>query len=321
MKVVLVGCTPMAEKLYGLLEGMKCVQSVYMINLSPFVSKNKSNYCGMMDTHYGKICIHYTYDINSELTMNWIKELKPDLIVQAGWSQIFSKALLELPKLYCIGIHAAPLPKGRGAAILNWKLIEGGGQWGNSLFIMEKTTDTGAILDSEPFELEPRDDIRTAYLKADRTALRMIERTLPKIGDGTIKPKKQSKKETGRYYKRTPADGEMKFDWPAEKITNYVRALTHPYPGAFFSTRFGQLVVWSVERESIEVSFYEIGTIMEIKKGEGVLVQIESNVLIWLKSITPPNDVETWADTWAIEQGFKAGDNLLKGGENGTTKR
>ena len=60
--------------------------------------------------------------------------------------------------------------------------------WGNSLFVMEAKTDTGAILDFEPFDIEPRDDIRTAYLKVNQTSVEMLKRTIPKILRKTLIP-------------------------------------------------------------------------------------------------------------------------------------
>lgn len=306
LRVISIGTTPMTRKINDLLEEMDCVDLVGVVNLNPEKFSSRSNFEPMHDFKSRRpLDIFYTENINEYKTIKWIKEKTPDIILQSGWSQIWKKEILEVPKIFCIGIHAAPLPEGRGAAILNWKLIEGGGSWGNSLFIMEEKTDTGDVLDFEPFDLEPRDDIRMAYLKADRTALKMVKRTLPKLLDGTYTRISQNGKNGRRYFKRTPKDGKLEFNWVAEKIYNYVRALTHPYPGGFFETKYGNLIVWTMEVDTCK-SEYLPGTVIEIRSGRGILVQVGEQSRIWLKAVEPENDVEVWSDIWAMEKAIES---------------
>lgn len=302
LRVVSIGTTPMTEKINVLLESMQEVELAGVVNLKPEKFFNRSNFAPMFDFKLRRPDdIIYIDNINDSQSIEWIRNREPDVILQSGWSQIWKKEVLEVPKLFCAGIHAAPLPEGRGAAILNWKLIEGGGSWGNTMFIMEEKTDTGEILDFEPFELEPRDEIRTAYLKADRTALKMVKRTLPKILDGSYKSINQTGMKATRYYKRKPEDGKMEFEWDADKIMNYVRALTHPYPGAFFKTKLGNLIVWTAEKSNQNYD-KKAGTIIKIEKGKGILLQVGNNEAVWLKSVLPENDVEVWSDIWALEK-------------------
>ena len=185
IKTLVVGCTPLARKVVDLLEKITDFRGV--INLNPEIGIAKSNYDYMSDFFSRRPDdVFWTKNINDIETVSWIKGRQPDIIVQCGWSQIFKKDILEIPKKYCIGVHPSPLPEGRGAAIINWKIIESFGQefqWGNSLFKMREKTDTGPIIDFEPFMIEPRDDVRTAYLKVDFTTLKMLRRAIPKIED------------------------------------------------------------------------------------------------------------------------------------------
>ena len=215
-----------------------------------------------------------------------------------------------MPALFCMGIHPAPLPIGRGAAIINWKLIEGGGEWGNSLFVMERSTDTGDVLDFEPFVLEPRDDVRTAFLKVDRTALRMLRRTLPKIADGSFVRVRQDPDKATRYRRRRPKDGRVDIEWNPRVILNYVRALTHPYPGAFLETAWGRLVIWRAHASEQNFQFAP-GTVIAIRPGEGLQLAVGEGTAVLITLVTPPGDAECWADEWAQEVGLKAGDTLL----------
>lgn len=308
LRVLVIGCTPLARHAATVVEEVATLVGV--VNLHPRVGAAKSRYDAMGEFQTRRPDdLHWTEDINGVETRNWMTARQPDVILQCGWSQIFTADVLRIPRLFCLGIHPSPLPKGRGAAILNWKILEGGGAWGNSLFVMEEKTDKGDLLDAEPFEIEPRDDIRTAYQKVDRTAVAMLRRTLPAIASGTHARTPQDPALATRYYKRTRADGRMEFAWPAEKISRFVRALTDPYPGAFFDTPHGALTVW--EMEPGPAKFQETpGRILEIVTGRGVLIQTGEHTSVWLTRITAPHDLEGWADEWATEKNLKVGETL-----------
>ena len=309
INTLVVGCTPLARKVTTLLENISNLVGV--VNLHPEKGLSKSNYEYMADFVSRRADdIFWRKDINNEETISWMKDRQPDVVVQCGWSQIFKPQVLEIPTKYCIGIHPSPLPIGRGAAVINWKLIKNGNddiEWGNSLFVMEPKTDTGDILDYEPFVIETRDDVRTAYLKVDKTALTMLNRVLPKIGDGTVKLTPQDKLKATRFYKRKPEDGKINLEWSAAKINNYVRALTHPYPGAFLQLKEEKLFIWSTQ---VGIKWgEEPGTILQIRKGCGVMVKTYDDSAICLKRVSY-RGVEQWADDWASDLDLKEGDNL-----------
>jgi len=309
LNVVVVGCTPLARHAIHAIKDLCNVVGV--MSLSPEKGLTKSNYDSLKDLN-GQFVVAHTNDINYE--MNWLKDKNPDIILQCGWSQIFKPCILDIPNKYCLGLHPSPLPKGRGAAILNWKIIESNGkdvEWGNSLFVMESKTDTGAILDFEPFVIEKRDDIRTAYLKVDDTSITMLKRTIPKILNNTVQSKEQEKAKSTRFYKRRPEDGEIFLNWDTIKINDYVRALTHPYPGAFLKTKLGKIFIWKVSRNLSFNSATESGNILCINKN-GILVQAAERPL-WLQRISTKSTTELWADVWAHRQGLKVGDNILSG--------
>ena len=306
LKVVVVGCTPLARKVVNSLENICNI--VGIIGLSESKGRVKSNYDSLGDfqTKYNML---WTEDINSEF--NWIKNTNCDLLIQCGWSQIFKPQILNIPKKYCLGIHPSPLPIGRGAAIINWKIIESRNcefDWGNSLFVMEAKTDTGDILDFEPFEVRARDNIRTAYQKVDQTAIEMIKRTIPKIANNTEKLTKQDESRATRYYKRKPEDGMISFNWDAIKISDYVRALTHPYPGAFVRLECGDIKIWKASITSCDSSF-EPGVIYR-SNFDGVCVKTKGFSAITLHRVEFEGQ-EYWADELMKNLNLKIGDNLI----------
>ena len=307
LKVVVVGCTPLAEKITCILEENFVLAGV--VNLHPLLGATKSNYV-YIDRANKNIPTYWTRDINDKETKAWLIDKEPDVIVQCGWSQIFKKEILDIPKRYCLGFHPSPLPIGRGAAVLNWKIIQSCGQdiqWGNTLFVMEPTTDTGEIIDFEPFIIEQRDDIRTAYLKVDYTSCKMMERTLSKLLSGAITGQKQDSNRSTRFYKRRPKDGLMHMEWNAIKIHDYVRALTHPYPGAFFETKKGSMIVWKTQLLNTSCS-HPIGQIIRIGK-DGVILKVGDESSILLKRVTY-NHQEYWADEIFHEIGLIEGESL-----------
>ncbi len=313
LRVIVVGFNPLTRKGLQVVRELDCCELVGLITMPPEAARGKSNYDPLAELaaelHENTL---YIGDINGTRAQEWIRIRNSDIILQLGWSQIFTSETLKLPRMFCVGIHPAPLPVGRGAAVLNWKIIEGGGSWGNSLFIMEPTTDTGDILDFEPFAIEKRDDIYTAFCKVDRTAAMMLRRTLPRLADGTFTAIKQDNSKATRYRKRTPDDGRLDVNWNAEKICRYIHALTHPYPGAFFSMKLGCFLVWQAEKwKADEVDNMMPGSLVSIQHGSGIVIQIGENDSILLKLVTPPGDFECWADEWASEMGLKMGQKLF----------
>ncbi len=303
LRVIVVGCTPLARNVIELCHAM--VNVVGIINLDPELAIHKSNYDPLSDfRERDPHNFRMTKDINRDEL--WISQRQPDIIIQCGWSQIFSKKILSLPKLFCVGFHPSPLPVGRGAAVLNWVMIESKQNknivWGNSMFVMEEKTDTGDVLDFMPFIIEERDDINTCYNKVYNSSLKMLKRTLPLIESGNYIRREQDNSKATRFYKRTPSDGLIKFDWEDYEILNYVRALTHPYPGAFFSYKDSQIIIWEASKAFSEGDLFanECGQILAIESGRGINVQVK-NGTIWIERISDMEGLEKWADEWAIE--------------------
>jgi methionyl-tRNA formyltransferase len=215
--------------------------------------------------------------------------------------------------MFSIGVHPSPLPVGRGAAVLNWRIIDGGGPWGNSLFLMEDKTDKGDVLDFEPFEIAEGDDIRTVYDKVNQTTVTMLRRTIPRIAGGSVVRTPQDDSRATRYYKRTPQDGRVLADWNAEKICRYVRALTNPFPGAFLEIPGGRLSIWQAEPGDSCSSYGVVpGTVLEVAPHRGLRVAAGGGESVWFVRVTPSGGVESPADEWAAAAGLVAGACLIE---------
>lgn len=169
---------------------------------------------------------------NDRECIDKLKELSPDFIVVVAYGQLLSKEVLDIPRYGCINLHASLLPKYRGAAPINWCIIEGEKFSGNTTMLMDVGLDTGDILLQSRVEIT---DNMTAgelhdTLMADGADL-MVE-TLNKMFEGTLTPVKQKDSES-RY--ASMLNKEMaRIDWNKEAavIHNLVRGL-NPWPIAY----------------------------------------------------------------------------------------
>ena len=237
-RVVFVACTnvgrSMIEAVYNSPE-LKNVELAGVIDLKPEIAVNKANYDPYTDLveKYG-LNIHYCDNVNDPETLDFIRSCRADLLIQTGWSQKFHDELLDLPRYGCIGEHPAPLPRGRGAACMNWAILTGEKDWGDTFFKMEKQYDTGLMCSQEFFDIEVYDDVKTMYDKVAQAAVTAIRKHLYDWSEGRIEGKVQDDTASTHYPRRRPSDGEFDFGQGARAIYDQIRAQTRPYPGAFF---------------------------------------------------------------------------------------
>ena len=163
-----------------------------------------------------------------------IKNENYDLLISAGFPLIFSEELINSSKFGTINLHAGNLPNYRGGSPLNWQIINGQKKIGISIVKMCKKLDAGDIYASKTFRLTKKDDIKTVHNKANLFFSKMIIDVINKIYLG-IKPLPQKRIGEKTYRQRSENDGLI--DWEklnAEEVFNFVRAITKPYPGAFY---------------------------------------------------------------------------------------
>jgi methionyl-tRNA formyltransferase len=160
-----------------------------------------------------------------------VRGLQPDLIAVTAYGQILPRALLDTPRYGCLNVHTSLLPKYRGAAPIQWALLNDERETGVTIMRMDAGLDTGDMLTQESTPISETDTSVTLHERLSNMGAQLLARTIPGYISGTIVPKPQPegvsmapkiKKEHGRL------------DWtqPARQLWNRVRALT-PWPGAF----------------------------------------------------------------------------------------
>ena len=214
---------------------------------------------------------------HNEEMIKVIKNSKPDFIVVVAFGQILPKEILDIPKYGCINLHASLLPKYRGAAPINWCIIEGECKSGNTTMFMDVGLDTGDILLKE--EVELNDSITAGELTniLMNSGGELLIKTLNGIVNGDIEQIKQEN-EYSSY--ASMLDKKLaKIDWKRSNvdINNLIRGL-NPWPMAYALYEDKVMKIYK-SRVINEESNKENGSIIEVSK-DGIKVATGSGVLL-----------------------------------------
>jgi len=177
-----------------------------------------------------------------------IRSLSPDIIFSFYYRNMIPKDILDVPRIGAFNLHGSLLPKFRGRAPVNWVLVAGEKKTGLTLHYMVEKPDAGDIVAQQEVDITFEDTAYTLFLKMADAARILMKNILPKFRDGTFKSTPQIG--TSSYFSgRKPEDGMIYWDKDAMTIYNLVRAVTHPYPGAFTYMDGKKLFVWKAYPE------------------------------------------------------------------------
>ena len=166
---------------------------------------------------------------------NFITELRrfqPDLIAVAAFGQILPKSILDLPRFGCLNVHTSLLPKYRGAAPIQWAILNDESETGVTIMKMDPGMDTGDILTQEATPIRPEDNAETLHDRLAQMGARLLVQTIPDYVGGKIQPRPQPAGLGTLAPKIKKEDGRIDWQLPALTIWNRIRAFT-PWPGAF----------------------------------------------------------------------------------------
>jgi methionyl-tRNA formyltransferase len=161
-----------------------------------------------------------------------IKELAPDLIVVAAYGQILSQELLDLPKYGALNVHTSLLPKYRGAAPIQWAILDGEPETGVTIMKMDAGLDTGPVLSQTKTPISSSDTGQTMHDRLAALGAALLIESIPGYLNGTIVPIAQSAE--GASYARKISKNDGLIDWSKSAVSlfNQIRAFT-PWPGSF----------------------------------------------------------------------------------------
>ncbi len=206
-----------------------------------------------------------------------LKELAPDVIVVVAFGQILSRQVLDIPRLGCVNVHASLLPKYRGAAPIQWAILDGETCTGVTTMLMDEGIDTGDMLEKMEVPIAPDETGGSLHDKLSRAGAELIRSTLRRLEAGTLVPEPQT--EEGTCYARmlTKTMGDIDWNMDAAAIERLIRGL-NPWPSAYTHLDGRTLKIWKAQvregnPEGVCGQIVETGRdSISVKTGNGVLV-------------------------------------------------
>lgn len=183
-------------------------------------------------------------DPNADEVVARVAALQADFLFSFYYRLMLKAPLLATARLGAFNLHGSLLPKYRGRVPVNWAIIQGERETGASLHVMNIKPDNGALVDRQAVPILPDDTAWEVFTKVMVAGEICLDRALPALiaGTATLTPQDLSQ---GAYFGgRTAEDGRIDWRQPARRIHDLVRAVTHPYPGAFSDLPGGRLHLW-----------------------------------------------------------------------------
>ena len=207
-----------------------------------------------------------------------LRKIGPDVIVVAAFGQIISKEILEMPRYGCINVHASLLPAYRGAAPIQWAVINGDKESGVTIMRMNEGLDTGDMIDKVVVPLDENETGGSLFDKLSAAGAKLCAEVLEKLENGTAVFEKQPELSTTDYAAMNDKKmGKINWERPAKEIEQLIRGL-NPWPSACTFMKGKRLKLWTAsvvyeEREAVPGEIVEIGKEgILVKTGEGLLL-------------------------------------------------
>ena len=172
-------------------------------------------------------------DPNAAATVAKVRKAKPDLLFSFYYRRMLGPKLLASAARGAFNMHGSLLPKYRGRSPINWAILRGETETGATLHEMVAKPDAGRIVDQEPVAIGDDDLAVDVFRKMTAAAEAVLERSLPRLVDGSAELRPQDLAAGSYFGGRKPEDGRIDWTRPAREVHDLVRAVAPPFPGAF----------------------------------------------------------------------------------------
>ena len=189
--------------------------------------------------------------IRDEGFISIMKDLHPDIIVVIAYGKILPKAVLDIPPKGCINVHASLLPKYRGAAPINWAIINGEKETGVTTMLMDEGMDTGDILLTERISIKPEDTTADIHDRLKHVGATLLVETIKGVQSRTLRPIPQAHAQATYAPMLKKEDGRIDWGMGPQEIINLIRGL-NPWPGAYTRWEGMQIKIFKAEVISSE---------------------------------------------------------------------
>lgn len=250
---------------------------------------------------------------NTPAFIDLIRKLAPDLVFSFYYRRVLARELLAIPRLGGINLHGSLLPKYRGRSPINWVLVKGESETGVTLHYMVEKADAGDIIAQRAVPIDIEDTAWTLVHKLTVAATQLLKETYPLLKTGTAPRIPQDPRLATTFGGRRPEDGRILWEWSTAAIHNLIRAVTHPYPGAFTFHNGSRLYLWAATLNGQPIFAPEKsgppGTIETVKKDRGMVVSTGDGSLLVTRAQFEAGE-ELSADLLAQRYGMTVGTRL-----------
>lgn len=230
--------------------------------------------------------------------------MKPDIIFSFYYRQLISESILAIPPKGALNLHGSLLPKYRGRAPVNWALVNGEKETGLTLHYMLKKADAGDIVAQKRAPIVETDTALSLFKKLVPLTREILLESVPLLARGAAPRVPQDHSQATTYRGRKPEDGKIDWTKSAEEVYNLIRAVTHPYPGAF--ALFGQkkIFIWTARKQkNLQGASLKPGTISSL---DPLLIACGLGELL-VEKIQTESEPELTGPDWAKKHVFKTG--------------
>ncbi len=206
-----------------------------------------------------------------------LRQYQAEIIVVVAFGQILPKEILEMPKHGCVNVHASLLPKYRGAAPIQWAVINGERVTGVTTMRMDQGLDTGDMILKEEVELAPQETGGSLFDRLAQTGAALCVRTLEAIEDGTAVYTPQDHEAATHTMMIKKQLGKIDWNRPAQELVCLIRGL-NPCPSAYTSLNGKTLKIWKAVVEAQEGGKTEPGIVTAVEN-DRIVVQTAHGLL------------------------------------------
>lgn len=213
------------------------------------------------------IPLHAVDSVNDDDVVEQMRTYEPDLLFVVGWSQLVDPEIFELPSTAALGMHPSPLPRGRGRAPIAWSLIKGLSETALTCFHLTEAADEGDVAGQQEIEISIQDDAASLFEKVVNTGRELTHQVYAEFEQGNMPRIVQDESEATWWPRRRPHHGLIDWTQSPGDVYNWIRALTHPYPGAFSFLDGTKVRIWAANPPTGEPEFVTPGEIAYAREG------------------------------------------------------
>lgn len=228
-----------------------------------------------------------SYELKDKDDIKAIESMQLDIGFVVGWQRLIPKEILQNFSVGVFGMHGSTddLPIGRGRSPLNWALIEQRKHFFTNLFKYDAGVDSGDVLDTFIFSIQPYDTAETLHYKNVLAMKTLILRNLNNLKSGNYNLKKQQDIDATYYPKRTPEDGLIDWNKDIYQLESFIRAVTKPFDGAFSYYGKKKFIIWRAsifETNLVDFGYRDQpnGKVVEVYPSGKHLIKCRGGILI-----------------------------------------